>query len=63
MDTLSKQTENDFANIIKPHSLMKKAKKYILKKPQMILRNYIQISQKKGKKKNLLGMQVFSSKI
>ena len=29
----------------------------------MTLRNYIQISQRKGKKKGLLGMWVFSAKI
>ena len=32
-------------------------------KTQMIFRNYIQISQRKGKKKSLLGMWVFFAKI
>ena len=41
---------------------MKKTKSY-LKKSQMTLRNYIRISQRKGKKKDLLGMWVFSAKI
>ena len=41
---------------------MKKTKSY-LKKSQMTLRNYIQISQRKGKKKDLLAMWVFSAKI
>ena len=41
---------------------MKKTKSY-LKKSQMTLRNYIHFSQRKGKKKDLLGMWVFSAKI
>ena len=41
---------------------MKKTKSY-LKKSQMTFRNYIHFSQRKGKKKDLLGMWVFSAKI
>lgn len=47
-------------------TLPKKSKNDIAlkaKKPQMILRNYIQISQKKGKKKSLLVTGMFSAKI
>ena len=48
---LSQKSENDIANIIKkPHNFVRKSKNY-LKKPQITLRNYIQISQRKGKKK------------
>ena len=62
--TLSKKSENVIANIVKkPHIFVKKKLKTTLKKPQMILRNYIQISQKKEQKKCLLGMWVFSAKI
>ena len=46
----------------KTHNFVKKTINY-LKKTQMILRSYIQISQKKGKKKFLLGMSLFSAKI
>ena len=61
--TLSKKSENVIANIVKkPHNFVKKTKNY-LQKTQMILRNYIQISQKKEQKKYLLGMWVFSAKI
>ena len=61
--TLSKKSENVIANIVKKqHNFVKKTKNY-LKKTQMILRNYIQISQKKGEKKCLLGTRVFSAKI
>ena len=42
---------------------MKKKKKNIKKKSQITLRNYIQTSKRKGKKKDLLGMLVFSTKI
>ena len=37
------------------HNFVKKTKNYV-KKTEIILRNYIQISPKKGKKKCLLGM-------
>ena len=48
--TLSKKSENYIANIVKKsYNFVKKTKNY-LKKSQMILRNYIQISQKKGKR-------------
>ena len=51
-------------NIVKKtHNVIRKTKTYLKKKIQMILRNYIQISQRKGKKKDLLGMWVFSAKI
>ena len=54
--TLSKKSENVIASIVKkPHNFMKKTKNYLLK-TQMILRIYVQISQKQGKKKCLLGM-------
>ena len=60
---LSKKNESDTANIVKkPHNFMTKTKNYF-KKTQMTLKNYIQISQRKGKKKDLLGMLVFSVKI
>ena len=41
---------------------MKKTKNYLQKTPHMTLRNYIQISLRKGKK-DLLGLWVFSAKI
>ena len=41
---------------------MRKTKNY-LKKNLMALEKYIQIFQKKGKKKDLLGMWVFFAKI
>ena len=41
---------------------MKKTKNYPQKIPHMTLRNYIQISLRKGKK-DLLGLWVFSAKI
>ena len=63
LPTLSKKSEDVIANIIKkPHNSMKKTMNY-LRKTQMILRSYIQISQKKGKKKCLQGMWVFSAEI
>ena len=37
--------------------------KTCLKKPRNDLKYYIQISRRKGKKKGLLGMWVFSAKI
>ena len=56
LDTLSKKSENIIANIVKnPHNIVKKTKNY-LKNPEMIKRNYILISWKKGKKKCLLRM-------
>ena len=62
--TLSKKSENVIANIVKkPHNFVKKKLKTTFKTTQMILRNYIQISQKKKQKKCLLGMWVFSAKI
>ena len=47
------KSENDITNIIKknPHNFVRKTKSY-LKNPQMTLRNYIQISQRKRKKKD-----------
>ena len=58
-----KNSENDIANIVKKtHNFIRKTKSY-LKKIQMTLRNYIWISQRKGKRKGLLGMWVFSAKI
>ena len=63
MREIHKQS-NIIANIVKkPHNFMKKKLKTTSKKVQMILRNYILISQKKGKEKCLLGMWVFPSKI
>ena len=50
LPTLSKKT----------HNFMRKTN--YLKKTQMILSSYIQISQRKGKKKGLLGMWMFLSK-
>ena len=48
---LFQKSENDIANIIKkPHNFVRKTKNY-LKKSGITLRNYIPISQKKGKKK------------
>ena len=41
---------------------MRKTKNY-LKETKMTLKNYIQISQRKGKKKSLLGIWVFSAKV
>ena len=46
----------------KPHYSVRKTKNY-LKETQMTLRNYIQISQKKGNKKGNLDIGVFSAKI
>ena len=64
LTTLSGKSENFIANIVKkPHDFVKKSKKYFKKPHQRILRNYILISRRKGKKKCLLGMQVFSAKI
>ena len=60
---LSKNSENVIANIVKKqHNFVKKLKT-TLKNPKMILRNYIQISQKKEQRICLLGMWVFSAKI
>ena len=57
----SEKSESDIANIIKKTpNFMRKTKKN-LKKPLMTLKQYIQIFQKKGKKKGLLGMWVFSA--
>ena len=51
------------ANIFKKtHNVMRKTKNY-LKETKMALKNYIQISQRKGKKKSLLGIWVFSAKV
>ena len=48
---LSEKSENDIAKIIKkPHNFVWKTKSY-LKKTQVTLRSYIQISQQKDKKK------------
>ena len=52
---ISKKSENDIANIVK--------KRPIILFKKILLRNYNQISQRKGKTKSLLGMWVFSSKI
>ena len=57
-----KKNESDIANIVKKTHNFKKTK-IILKKKQMTLKSYIQILQRKGKKKDLLGMWVFSAKI
>ena len=57
LTTLSGKSENFIANIVKkPHDFVKKSKKYFKKPHQRILRNYILISRRKGKKKCLLGM-------
>ena len=61
--TLSKKVKMLLRALSKNHIILWKKRKTTLKKPQMILRNYIQISQKKEKKKRLLGMLVFSGKI
>ena len=51
-----KNNESDVANIVKKrHNFMRKAKNY-LKKTEMTLKRYIQISQRKEKKRGLLGM-------
>ena len=55
---LLKKSESDIVNIAK-----KTHTKNYLKKTQMTLKNYIQVPQKKEKKKGLLGMWVFSAKI
>ena len=53
------KNESDIANIVKKlHNFTRKTKNY-LKKPEMTLKRYIQILQRKGKKKDLLGMWVF----
>ena len=45
------KNESDIANIVKKlHNFMRKTKSY-LKKTVMTLKRYIQISQRKGKKK------------
>ena len=54
-----RKNESDIANTVKKlHNFMRKNKHY-LKKLEMTLKRYIQISQRKGKKKGLLGMWVF----
>ena len=54
-----KKNESDIADIVKKnHNFMRKTKNY-LKKTQMTLKSYILISQRKWKKKGLLGMWVF----
>ena len=50
--TLSKKVKMLLQTLSKKHNFVKKAKNY-LKKPQMVLSNYIRISQKKAKQ----GMQ------
>ena len=56
---LSKKNESDIANIFKKiHNFMRKNKNY-LRKTEMTLKRYIQIFQRKEKKKGLLGMWVF----
>ena len=51
-----KKSKNDISNIVKkPHNFMRKTRNY-LKKTQLTLRNYIQISHRKGMKKGLMGM-------
>ena len=48
LSTLSKKSENVIAKIVKKtHNFVKKKLKTTFKTTQMILRNYIQISQKK----------------
>ena len=62
--TLATLGEDVIANIVKKtHNFVKQKTMNYLKKTRMILRSYIQISQKKGRKKCLLGMWVFSAKI
>ena len=52
MATLSKKSDDVIENFVKkPHNFVKKTMNYV-KKTQMILRSYIQISQKKGDFKN-----------
>ena len=53
------KNESDKVNIVKKlHNFMRTTKNY-LKKTEMTLKRYIQISHRKGKKKGLLGMWVF----
>ena len=53
------KNESGIANVVKKlHNFMKKTKNY-LKKAEITLKRYIQVSQRKGKKKGLLGMWVF----
>ena len=53
------KNESSIANVVKKlHNFMKKTKNY-LKKAEMTLKRYIQVSQRKGKKKGRLGMWVF----
>ena len=49
---LSQKSENDTANIIKKHIILREKLKIKRKKTQMALRNYIQTSQRIGKKKD-----------
>ena len=56
LDNAIEKNESDIANIVKKfHNFMRKTKNY-LKKTEMTLKRYIQISQRKGKKRGLLGM-------
>ena len=60
---LSKKSERDIIDIVKkPQNFKRKTNTY-LGKTQMPLKNYIQVSQGKIKKKGLLGMWVISAKI
>ena len=61
--TLSKKMKMLLRTLSKNHIILSKKLKATFKTTQMILRNYIQISQKKEQKKCLLGMWVFSAKI
>ena len=58
-----KKSERDIIDIVKKTQNFKRKTNTYLGKIQMPLKNYIQISQKKIKKKGLLGMWVISAKI
>ena len=60
---LLKKRERDIIDIVKKTQNFKRKTNTYLGKTQMPLKNYIQISQRKIKKKGLLGMWVISAKI
>ena len=60
---LSKKSERDIIDIVKKTQNFKRKTNTYLGKTQMPLKNYIQVSQVKIKKKGLLGMWVISAKI
>ena len=60
---LSKKSERDIIDIVKKTQNFKRKTNTYLGKTQMPLKNYIQVSQGKIKKKGLLGMWVISAKI